>query len=132
MSLIDRVPPVLRWVAVIGWMALLFLLSARPSPTLSAEPIADVLIKKAGHLALYAVLAAGVAWVVASTRWAERALVIGFVVAVAYGLSDEAHQALTPGRSPSLVDVGIDAIGAVIGLAAFELVVRRPGRRRSS
>ncbi|MBP6746317.1 VanZ family protein, partial [bacterium] len=41
-----------------------------------------------------------------------------FVLAVLYVLTDEWHQAFVPGRSASLLDSGVDAIGALVGLSA--------------
>jgi VanZ family protein len=41
-----------------------------------------------------------------------------FVLAVLYALTDEWHQAFVPGRSASLLDSGVDAIGALVGLSA--------------
>jgi VanZ family protein len=37
-------------------------------------------------------------------------------LAVLYGLSDEWHQSFVPGRTPDVVDILTDAIGAAIGL----------------
>ena len=41
---------------------------------------------------------------------------IAFVLTVLYGVSDEAHQAFVPDRTPSLADVGLDAAGAMLGV----------------
>jgi VanZ family protein len=35
---------------------------------------------------------------------------------VLFGASDELHQAFVPGRQSTLIDVGIDAVGAFLGL----------------
>jgi VanZ family protein len=73
-----------------------------------------------GHLALYGILAALVhislwSWRPAnggSFRWAMATVVL----AVLYGISDEFHQSLVPGREPSAMDVLIDGAGALIGI----------------
>jgi VanZ family protein len=35
---------------------------------------------------------------------------------ILYAITDEYHQSFVPGRSPRGMDVGIDALGAVLGL----------------
>ena len=91
----------------------------------------DFVLHKLGHLAVYGVLAALVAWaldVPGAVR--SRVLTVGVVVCLVYGASDELHQSLVVGRHPSAVDVGIDTLGALIGLAAYGFVTRkRPSRR---
>ena len=39
-----------------------------------------------------------------------------WLLAILYAASDEFHQSFVPGRGPSVIDVGIDAIGAGLGL----------------
>jgi VanZ family protein len=48
--------------------------------------------------------------------------VLAFLGAMAFGVGDEVHQAFVPGREPSLLDLGLDAAGAVGGLAAGAVV----------
>jgi VanZ family protein len=57
----------------------------------------------------YAILAVLLVRATGSYMWA-------FVLAVAYAGSDEFHQTFVRGRHGSPVDVGIDAVGALIGL----------------
>ena len=48
--------------------------------------------------------------------------ILAVCLATLYSVSDEFHQSFTPGRSPSIADVLIDAIGAVIGLGLWALI----------
>jgi VanZ family protein len=50
-------------------------------------------------------------------EWRPRLAVRCIVLAGIYSLTDEYHQSFVMGRGPSLVDSGIDTIGATIGLA---------------
>ena len=93
-------------------MALIFALSAQPKhgiiPSFGAW---DLLVKKGAHLMGYAILA----WL-----W-HRALNgrkpwTAWCIAVLYAASDELHQSFVLGRNAQLVDVGIDALGATLGL----------------
>jgi VanZ family protein len=72
----------------------------------------------------YAILAVLVARAVGSTP-------VAFALAVAYAATDEWHQTFVRGRHGSPVDVGIDAVGVLIGLACYrEARVRLDGARR--
>ncbi|MBW2550122.1 MAG: VanZ family protein [Deltaproteobacteria bacterium] len=46
-------------------------------------------------------------------------------VSVLWGLSDEIHQALVPGRSPELGDVIADLFGSIVGVSSWHLFSRR-------
>lgn len=48
-----------------------------------------------------------------------------FAFCVAYGVSDEFHQAFVPGRHPDAWDVLKDAIGTLLGLGLFAAWPRR-------
>lgn len=54
-----------------------------------------------------------------------RGPVLTLLVALAFGLADEIHQAFVPGRFPSLLDVGSDVVGAALALAALGAFGRR-------
>jgi len=48
--------------------------------------------------------------------WNGRTVGEAFLVAVAYAVSDEFHQAFVPGRGSAVSDVVIDSAGAALGL----------------
>jgi VanZ family protein len=45
-------------------------------------------------------------------------------MAVLYAITDEFHQTFTPGRNASITDVGIDAVGAILGVLVW-IAIRR-------
>jgi VanZ family protein len=45
-------------------------------------------------------------------EWRPRLALRGIVVAALYSLTDEYHQSFVVGRTPSIVDCGIDTVGA--------------------
>lgn len=51
----------------------------------------------------------------------------GFAVFISllWGLSDEIHQALVPGRSPELADIVADLLGAIVGATGWQLFSNR-------
>ena len=38
-----------------------------------------------------------------------------------FAISDEFHQSFVPGRSASLMDIGLDLLGIVLGLGVFRI-----------
>jgi VanZ family protein len=50
-------------------------------------------------------------------------------VSALWGLSDEIHQALVPGRSSELADVVADLLGSAVGAACWHLFSNRSVRQ---
>jgi VanZ family protein len=92
--------------------AFIFVQSSRPSPSLGDRTVNDVMSYIA-HLGLYTSLAfaAGRAAGVRSLR----SVLLVAAAATIYGATDELHQMLVPSRESSLIDLGVDAVGALIG-----------------
>lgn len=58
------------------------------------------------------------------TRW-QQACLLGVMIAIVYGITDEIHQYFVPGRHCSLSDVGSDTIGAIFayGVASLDYLL---------
>ena len=100
-------------------MALIFVISSFEVevPGILHVPLRD----KGIHFVEYAVL--GWLCAAASSRaWpsaaAWRTAAFAVFISVLWGLSDEIHQALVPGRSPELGDVVADLFGSAVGAAS--------------
>lgn len=119
----------LLWGPVVLLMALIFTVSSMPDPGSLPGGVSD----KTGHVAAYAVLGALVLRALArgwrgDVTVARCAAAAGF--AALYGVTDELHQMLVPGRTAELMDVAADAVGAVCGVAlvvALRAVLARLG-----
>jgi VanZ family protein len=96
-------------------MAVIFALSSVPS--LSSGLSFDYVLRKCAHMTEYAILA------VLLLRALGRELP-AFALGVAYAASDELHQHFVRGRHASPVDVAIDAVGLLIGLAVWRRATR--------
>ena len=105
------------WLPVVAWAAFIFALSSIPSLS-SGLGGWDVLLRKTAHVAEFAVLGALL------VRALRRDLP-AFVLGVVYAASDELHQTFVPGRSGSVQDVALDAVGVLAGVVAFRLWRRR-------
>lgn len=104
-------------------LALVLLVAVAAWTPGSAAP-ASGLGDKLDHVLAFAALAASaaLAWPGATVRIA--------VALVTYGGLIELVQMLVPGRHASLLDLGADAIGVALGLAAAAIASRARGQQR--
>ncbi len=132
------------WGPVVLWMTLIFwgstdALSANrtsrflgpflrwlvPGITSEAEGRVRFVIRKGGHVSEYAVLALLLARALRSrvepgSPRGHRVWVWGaWGLATAYAFTDEFHQSFHTSRQGSLLDVGIDSMGAAVGVLVF-------------
>jgi VanZ family protein len=103
-------PVALRWLPVVLWAAVIFAFSSIPSLD-SGLGTWDTILRKCAHMTEYAILALLLVRACGSTA-------TSFALGVAYAVTDEVHQLFVPGRHGSPVDVAIDAVGVLVGLAA--------------
>ena len=123
----ERVEPgiVARWGPALAVMAVIFMASSIPGSTLPDAGSWDLTFKKGGHILGYAFLGAALLRGLSlGGPPAPAQVALAVVLASLYGVTDELHQVLTPGRGPSGRDVLIDAAGACLGAVA------RAARRR--
>lgn len=115
-----RKPPAifLAWLMVAAWAGVIFALSATPHLRVAEAADLDFVLRKAGHMAAFGILAV-LLWRALAFSAVHRATVWSLLLTVAYAASDEFHQSFTAGRNASGVDVGIDAAGALIALLAL-------------
>jgi VanZ family protein len=110
------------WLPVVLWAGVIFALSSVPSLS-SGLGGWDYVLRKCAHITEYAVL--GLLLARAIGREAPA-----FVAGVLYAVSDELHQSFVRGRHASPVDVAIDSVGLLIGLALWRRgLLRSPARR---
>jgi VanZ family protein len=116
------------WLPLVLWMGVIFFLSAQPALPHHPDTLLDLILKKAAHMIEYGLLAF-LLWRALSRgrdilSWSAL-VTTAFLVSVLYAASDEYHQSFVAGRNGTLLDVGIDAIGALVAL----LVVGRLRRK---
>jgi VanZ family protein len=105
--------PLARWLAAIGWMALIFAFSSQsqlPSPD---DPLLDLIFKKSAHFAVFGILALLIWRALPPSR---LAYVSAWALTALYAVSDEYHQSFVALRHPAARDVIIDACGAAAAL----------------
>lgn len=143
----DRFKKIISWMLVAGWMGLIFYLSHQTgegsgslSGSITERIIAflrldnvDIdflhfLVRKGAHLFAYFVL--GILLVNAfrmSGMVAGKYYYLSLAICVIYGMTDELHQLLVPGRSGQVRDVLIDSVGALIGIFSYKIFLKLVG-----
>lgn len=92
--------------------------------SIGAHNLAEFILRKSAHLIIYA----GLSFTLLLAFWMlfswHRGISVGLTVALVTVLAffDEYNQQFREGRTPSLVDVGIDLTGAALGLILFWFV----------
>ncbi|HET7215854.1 MAG TPA: VanZ family protein [Terriglobia bacterium] len=139
----------LWWIPVIVWAGVIFYMSTRTfGSSFTNHLLRDILaflhlevsrhtfpllafgFRKLGHLTEYSIFAIFLYHALGdehSSFWNPRKALACILLAGLYSLTDEFHQRFVPGRGPSIVDSGIDTIGATLGM----LIVYFAGRGRA-
>ena len=111
----------LRWGPALGLMLAIFLFSSQPKADIPDFGLWDLLVKKSAHILGYTLLGMAMArGVRGESPLTGRRLGAAFALTVLYAVSDEYHQTFVPGRGGNLWDVGVDALGATIGLGLLK------------
>lgn len=82
-------------------------------------------VRKAAHMAEYAIM--GLLCFAFFYSWGifeKRRYQSSFFATVCYAASDEIHQLFVPGRSGMITDVGVDAVGTLLGLLFLMLILK--------
>ena len=133
-------PLLFRWLPVFLWAAIIFILSSNPDPygyiprgiyhwlwwtKLFGQSLFFYLGGLA-HIFEYAILSylltRALIWRGGFTR--GQVLTVLYLILL-YAYTDELHQVFVPGRAFQVVDLLLDALGAMIGLGAFILYLRQ-------
>jgi VanZ family protein len=120
-----------RWLPALLWAALIYVASDQSRLPQAPNHLLDVLLKKSGHFAAYALLAMLVLQALGgpSGGRTRRRFVLTWLLAVLYAITDEIHQSYVPGRTAAALDVVIDGAGALLGLS-LRAALRRFGMAR--
>jgi len=112
------------WLPVIAWAGLIFYLSSIPDLRSSLSEFWDTVLRKIAHMAEFCILFLLLfrAFDNSSKKLRPRRTSLGLkkmfwalLISVLYAFSDEWHQKFVFGRVSSLIDIGIDSVGAAIG-----------------
>lgn len=133
----DAVPPAdrrrpRRWRTrlrtILPWAAGAYLLAAFAATHAPVSPGGDLWfphVDKLVHVTIFTGLSLLVAaWRTTRFDPPRRAAVVTFVLCLLYAAADELSQAFIPKRQTDLRDFAADAVGTLLGLAAFLPLIR--------
>ncbi len=114
----------LRWTAVAAWAGLIFALSSLSGSQVSI----GIDVSALAHFTEYAILGGLLLFALERSNRGLAAVAL----ASAYGVTDELHQLLVPGRMSDPVDWAVDTAGAIAGAALAAWLLRRRAERESA
>lgn len=103
------------WLPAIGWMAVIFFMSARTGSELN-KWFFFIPNLNWGHLVEYFILGLLVYYALARSTRLRRIFIVTVLISTLYGATDEFHQAFVPGRTPDIADLTNDAIGSILAV----------------
>ena len=129
---------IIKWVLLIIWMTIIFLLSHQAHsgdtthsilevifPSIAKSNNIDILnfiIRKLAHITEYLILTLLIISLLKEYSLEERTIIIlSIIICFTYACSDEFHQAFIPGRTSLFKDVLIDTTGGIIGVLIYTL-----------
>lgn len=124
------------WLVIaVCWCLAIFMATASPASTgnhtqqlimkytgITYEQAATVnlLFRKFVHLSSFGLLA-----IFFYKSFEKNAFLNAWLLATLYAASDEIHQAFVPNRTASILDVGIDSIGAILALLLLTFLSKK-------
>lgn len=85
----------------------------------SQASLINVIFRKSVHLVAFGILA-----ILFYNSFEHHRFFISWLSTTVYAVTDELHQAFLPERTGSIVDVGIDSLGAIISLIIVKIFSR--------
>ena len=118
----------------IGWAGLIFGLSSLPSSVITIPT--PIHIDKAFHAAIFFVFCLLLNRAFLNQRHmpalSRHHLIISLLVVIVYGITDEMHQTVVPGRSPDFYDALADSLGGAVYILYLLLSKFQANRRANS
>lgn len=149
-----RKKQIVSWGMVGIWMIIIFLFSAQQgssSGSLSTsvlnmvstawnsilpntkfdEDYVHLLIRKGAHFSVYLILGILTSNALCiSDVPLKKQILYALAISILYAASDEFHQSFVPGRGPSIIDVGVDTGGAIVGIFIYQGIRRLINKNR--
>ena len=105
------------WLPPLLWAGMIFRFSSGSIPAASDVYWQDFIVKKVGHMILFAILAIlFYRALVGEGVDRKKAAISAVLIALIYGAVDEFHQTFTLGREARFRDTVIDGVGAALAV----------------
>ena len=119
-----------RWLITLAFVALVVVLSITPGKSQTGDSVfvwlvatTPTVVQKLMHVAVYAALVFLWTWTLQHIESQTIRLTMAFALTTGLGVLLEWYQTKVPGRFGTLVDVLLNAFGALVGLLAAVLLL---------
>jgi VanZ family protein len=113
------------WGPVLAWAGVIYFFSSRPDLPRIDEPWLELVLRKAAHIAEYAIFGALLARAVGARK---GQVVIAAALGAGYAASDEWHQTFVPTRKGNPLDVALDTAATLLGAYVYVRLRRHATR----
>ncbi len=121
-----------RWLPALVMMGAIFFFSSIPASRLPFFGEWDFLVKKGGHVTGYALLGVSYFYALPPRLSISYRALTALLMAVLFAVSDEFHQFFVEGRTSTLRDVLIDAVGSTLALLGVSVYSSNSNSSRRS
>lgn len=121
---LERHKILLVYLPLIFYWILLFTLTTLPTESVPSVGVNDKLEHLLAYFGLSFLLYLTLHFQKKSIILKKYAVLFTFLVIFVYGIMDEVHQLLIPGRSCELLDFLADLLGGVIGIIVLKILIK--------
>ena len=123
-NLLERHKVVLVYLPLIFYWILLFTLTTLPSKSVPVIGVNDKVEHLLAYFGLSFLLYLTLLFQKKSVLLKRNALLFTLIIVFAYGIIDEVHQLMIPGRSCEFIDFTADMLGGILGLIIMRILIR--------
>ena len=124
-NFLERNKVVLVYLPLVFYWILLFTLTSLPTQSVPAVGVSDKVEHFLAYFGLSFLLYMALLFQKKSKFFKKYALRITLSISFIYGIIDEVHQLLIPGRSCELNDFIADLLGAIFGLIVIKILLTK-------
>jgi VanZ family protein len=115
---------VLVYLPLIFYWIILFTLTTLPAQSVPSVGVSDKIEHLLAYLVLSILLYLTLLFQKKSVLLKNYAMLFTSLIVFAYGVLDEVHQLMIPGRSCELLDFFADILGGIIGIIIIKILLR--------
>lgn len=123
-NFLERQKLVLVYLPLIFYWIILFTLTTLPAQSVPSVGVSDKIEHLLAYLVLSILLYLTLLFQKKSVLLKNYAMLFTSLIVFAYGVLDEVHQLMIPGRSCELLDFFADILGGIIGIIIIKILLR--------
>lgn len=122
-NFLERNKVLLVYLPLVFYWILLFTLTTLPTQSLPAVGVNDKLEHTLAYFGLSFLLYLTLLFQKKSVMLKKYAMLFTLLIVLFYGVLDEVHQLLIPGRSCELLDFLADMLGGILGIVVIKILI---------